>query len=139
MEELNPKRLPEPHEYSKTSREVARVAEAQSRALGRMSVVSDRLTSSPEGPPEPERLALLGTEPVERGEAKEQMPIMLATSGEGPGIERVIAMLNQQGIAYNVTYVDSYTEPRLQVGSSELVGEDEISEHLAEIRILAGV
>ncbi len=65
------------------------------------------------------------------------MPIMLATSGKGPNIERVTALLDAQGIPYSVVFVDSYAEPRLQVGSAELVGEEEITAHLSEIRQLA--
>ena len=65
------------------------------------------------------------------------MSIMLATSGEGASLDRVVALLDEQGIVYSVTYVDSYSEPRLQIGSSELVGENEIRAHLAEILSLA--
>ncbi|MBD8467082.1 hypothetical protein IFU30_12460 [Plantibacter sp. CFBP 8798] len=64
---------------------------------------------------------------------------MLTTSGTGESLERVTTLLDDQGIAYGVALVESYAEPRLQVGSAELVGEAEIAAHLAEIRELAGV
>lgn len=65
------------------------------------------------------------------------MSIMLATSGKGSSLDRVTALLDRLGIAYSVVFVDTYDEPRLQVGSAELVGEAEISAHLKEIRELA--
>lgn len=112
---------------------------ATRRVLAAMSVNDAMLSpssSSPDGLNRP-------PEGVHRLEARQgerlgtPMPIMLATSGKGADTERVAAMLDEQGIAYSIVFVETYDRPRLQVGAAELVGETEIAAHLAKIRELS--
>jgi hypothetical protein len=63
--------------------------------------------------------------------------VMLATCGRGEEHERVVAMLDTAKIAYTTVFVETYKQPRLEVGLTELIGEHQIASHLAQVRRLS--
>lgn len=46
------------------------------------------------------------------------------------------AALDAEGVPYGVCFVSDFDDPRLRVGRGELIGVDEIVQHMTEIKNL---
>lgn len=105
--------------------------------VGAMSLERTRLTESCDGDSKAAHEQNVEESFEQPKRVERRMPIMLATSRGALGASRVMDQLDGMGISYSIVFVDGFKEPRLQVGSAELVGESEIFSHLDEIRELA--
>jgi hypothetical protein len=62
--------------------------------------------------------------------------LLLCNTNPTPATIEVQKALDDRGIAYGITFVGNYADPRLQVGGGELVGR-EILNHLDKIQELS--